>query len=346
MNNLPTVQRVAVVGQGLLGRSIAACFLRHGFVVVAIDRSESQLTSARAAIAQMVEDLIEFGGVDPGLRAEWSMRYTTSTDYAALRDCSFVVESVAEDLVAKRTVLDAIEAGVGPMAVIASNTSAIPISQLQLGRRHPGRFVGMHWAEPAHVTRFMELIRGEQTSEAALQAAAALGRRIGKDPYHCEKDVPGFIANRIGYAMYREALHLLATGVADADTIDRAMRNSIGLFATACGPLRWMDLSGGPELYAQAMRSVLPTLNRDEHLPPLLEKLAASGAQGIRNGRGFYSYTPEEAHRWEELYRRHAWRVARMQDEYYPLPDAVGSGPRLKSSDTVSDGTSKAAAAT
>jgi 3-hydroxybutyryl-CoA dehydrogenase len=309
---------LAVVGLGLLGRGIAVCFLAHGFKVVAVGRTERRQAEARAEVQRMVGELIDLAGFDSRLRNDWSSRYLPTSDYAALRDCSFVVESVVEDASVKHTVFDKIEAQVGPETVIASNSSAIPISELQLRRRHPERFVGMHWAEPAHATRFLELIRGEQTSEQALQTALALARRLGKDPSLCRKDVPGFIANRIGYAMYREALHLLESGVADAETIDRSMRNALGLWATLCGPLRWMDLTGGPELYAKAMKPVLPTLSNLRELPAPLRTLADAGARGIINGRGFFNYTAEEARRWEELYRRHAWRVTQMQNEYFP----------------------------
>jgi 3-hydroxybutyryl-CoA dehydrogenase len=121
--------------------------------------------------------------------------------------------------------------------------------------------------------------------------------------------------------MYREALHLLETGVADAETIDRSVRNALGLWATVCGPFRWIDLTGGPELYAKALGGVLPTLNNATELPPVMQRLAESGARGIVNGRGFFNYTTEEAHAWEDLYRRHAWRVVQMQDEYFPRKD-------------------------
>lgn len=327
MNEESKSPRVAVVGQGLLGRSIAACFLRHGFTVVACDRDEAQLAGARPAIAQMIADAIEFGGAEPRLREAWAARYLPSTSLTGLAGCSFAVETVSEDLGVKVAVLQAMEAELGPVMVIASNTSAIPISQLQRSLRHPGRVLGMHWADPAHGTRFMELIRGDQTTDEAVQTTETLARQIGKEPYYCRKDVPGFVANRIGYAMYREALHLLATGVADAETIDRAVRNSFGLFVSMCGPLRWIDLSGGPELYAKAMRPVLPTLCRDQTVDKLLEALAASGAQGSRNGRGFYDYTPEEAQRWQDLYRRHAWRVSAMQDEYFPIEAKPATEP-------------------
>lgn len=314
-------ERVAVVGLGLLGRGIAACFLGHGFEVVALGRSEQSHAEARRHIEQMVGELVELAGFDPHLRDDWAARYTAATNYEALRGCSFVIESVIEDAAVKHEVFDGIEAEVSPATVIASNSSAIPISLLQQRRRHPERFLAMHWAEPAHATRFMEIIRGEQTSEQTLQTAVALARRLGKDPSLCQKEIPGFIVNRIGYAMYREALHLLDSGVADAATIDRSVRNALGLWTTVCGPFRWMDLTGGPELYAKAMPHVLPSLSNARELPSVMQKLADSGARGIVNGRGFFNYTPEEARHWEELYRRHAWRVTEMQKEYFPLKD-------------------------
>jgi 3-hydroxybutyryl-CoA dehydrogenase len=314
-------QRVGVVGLGLLGRGITACFLGHGFEAVAFARHEQTHTSVREHIEQMMDELVDLGGFDAGIRQSWLARYFPATDYPALRDCSFVVESVVEDIATKHEVFDRIESEVGAAAIIASNSSAIPITQLQKRRQHPERFLAMHWAEPAHATRFLEIIRGEKTSEATIQTTLSLARRLGKEPSLLQKEIPGFIANRIGYAMYREALSLLESGVADAETIDRSMRNALGLWATVCGPLRWMDLTGGPELYAKAIQHVLPTLNNSTELPPVMQKLAGTGARGITNGRGFYSYTPEEARHWEELYRRHAWRVAQMQNEYFPVKD-------------------------
>jgi 3-hydroxybutyryl-CoA dehydrogenase len=314
-------QRVGVVGLGLLGRGITACFLGHGFEVVAFARNERSHAPVREHIGQMMDELVDLGGFDAGLRQNWPARYFPTTDYAALRDCSFVVESVLEDIAIKHEVFDRIETEVSATTIIASNSSAIPITQLQQRRQYPERFLAMHWAEPAHATRFMEIIRGEKTSEATIQTTLALARRLGKEPSLLQKEIPGFIANRIGYAMYREALSLLDSGVADAETIDRSVRNALGLWATVCGPLRWIDLTGGPELYAKAVQHVLPTLNNSTELPPVLKKLTQTGARGIVNGRGFYNYTPEEARCWEELYRRHAWRVAQMQNEYFPVKD-------------------------
>ena len=319
MNSSGKPERIAVVGLGLLGRGIVTSFLGHGFEVVAFDASQQQQSDARGHVEQMIGELVDLAGLDAGLRQEWSGRYLPVTDYEALGDCSFVVESVTEDLSVKNEVFDHIEAHVSSSTVIASNSSAIPVSELQQRRKHPDRFLGMHWASPAHATRFMEVIPGRDTSVQALEFTLALARRLGKEPCVCQKEVPGFIVNRIGYAMYREALHLLESGVADAETIDLSVRNAMGLWATVCGPLRWIDLTGGPELYARAMRQVLPSLSKADELPPLMQKLADSGARGISNGRGFFNYTPEQAQHWEELYRKHAWRVAALQNEYFPI---------------------------
>ncbi len=319
MNTSGISERIAVVGLGLLGRGIVTSFLGHGFEVVAFDASPQQQSDARGHVEQMIGELVDHAGFDAGLRQDWSARYLSVTDYKALGNCTFVIESVTEDLSVKNAVFDQIEACVSSSTVIASNSSAIPMSELQQQRKHPERFLGMHWASPAHATRFMEVIPGRQTSLQTLEITLALARRLGKEPCVCQKEVPGFIVNRIGYAMYREALHLLESEVADAETIDISVRNAMGLWATVCGPLRWIDLTGGPELYARAMRKVLPSLSKAEELPTVMQNLADSGARGISNGRGFFNYTPEQAQHWEDLYRKHAWRVAALQNEYFPV---------------------------
>jgi 3-hydroxybutyryl-CoA dehydrogenase len=309
-------ERIAVVGMGLLGRGITACLLGHGFEVVALARSEERHKEARPQIEKMVGELVDLAGFDLNLREEWPARFTQATGFESLRDCSFVIESVLEDLAVKGDVFRRVEEVASAETVIASNSSAIPISALQLHCQRPERLIGMHWAEPAHATRFVEVVRGEETSDAALHRTMDLARRLGKDPSLCRKEISGFIVNRIGYAMYREALNLVEEGVADFETIDQAISNTLGLWATLCGPFRWIDLTGGPELYRKAMEPVLPTLSKAETPSAIIKELGDAGARGVSNGRGFYNYTDEEAERWEELYRRHAWHVYKLQNEY------------------------------
>jgi len=248
----------------------------------------------------------------------WQHLYTEAVSLAQFASVHFVIESITESADAKSRLLADLESVLSPTTPIASNTSAIPISLLQRSCTHPERILGMHWAEPAYATRFLELIRGDLTSEAATQAATELGRSLGKDPCLVRHDVPGFIANRLGYALYREACHLLATGVGDVETIDRAFRNSVGLWAGICGPFQWIDLTGGAALYGRAMAGVLPTLSNVIDVP---EPLASM----MPEGRRFYPATsesesqPEDTRRQESLFREHVWRMRAVADSAYPL---------------------------
>jgi 3-hydroxybutyryl-CoA dehydrogenase len=312
---------VAVVGLGYLGRGIATCLLGHGFRVIGWERTKESHAAARSFIELGLREMVTHSAARDDMAATWRDRYVETTAYDNWGACDFVIESVVEDLATKREVFDEAEAVVRADVPIASNTSAIPISELQRGRRNPERFVGMHWFEPAHATRFLELVPGELTSAATMEATRELARRCEKEPSVLKKDAPGLLINRIGYAIYREALNILESGIADAETIDRSFRNALGVWSTVCGPFQWIDLTGGPGLYAECMRRVLPTLANTAQLPEPIRALSESGAQGVTNGRGFYEYTPEEAERAEELFREHAWRARAIQNEYFPLKE-------------------------
>ncbi len=301
---------IGIVGLGFLGRGIAACLLAHEFRVVGCTTGERDtFERARTYISDAIAELIERAGYRAGLASDWQDRFVEAQSFSEFADCGFVIESVPEDLAVKQNVFDQLEAIVGETVPIASNTSALPIGQLQEKRRYPQRFLGMHWAEPAYVTRFLELIRGPYTSDEALQQAAGIAKRAGKEPCFVEKDVPGFIVNRIGYAMYREAVHLLELGVADAETIDRACRNAFGLWASLCGPLRWIDITGGPALYGQAMARVLPNLCNSPEVPETIRTMMERDDRGLTNGRGFFTYMPGDEILWEHRLHEQAWAV-------------------------------------
>ncbi len=300
-------QTIGIVGMGLLGRGMAACFLGRGFRVVVQSLGEGWREQTRADIATAIDDLIAHGA-DAGLRKTWRDRYREADSVAAMGECDFMIESVAEDLVAKRMVLELMESAVGPAVPIATNTSSMPVSLLQQGRRHPERIVGMHWAPPCHVTKFLEVIRGDQTNEATERKTLELAVAAGKEPSLVKKDIAGFIVNRLGYAMFREAFAMLEAGVADVETIDRVFQQVIGSWSTIAGPFRWMDLTGLPA-YVEGMRQLFPTLSNTADVPAAMTKLVESGAKGIANGRGFYEYTPEQVREWERRLRENAWRA-------------------------------------
>ena len=314
------INTVGVVGLGLMGRGITASLLIHGFrAIVYTQGAPDSHERARTYVQNAIEEIAAKANLQRDL-SEWPNRYIEASSLLDFSSCDFVIESATEDLLMKRQIFDELESVVRKDVPIASNTSALPIGLLQTGRKYSTRFIGMHWAEPAYLTRFLEVIRGEHTSNAAVELAAELARRTDKDPCFVQKDVPGFIANRLGYALYREALYLLQSGVGDVETIDRAFRNAFGLWATLCGPFRWMDVTGGPALYAKAMEPVIPTLATSPEIPQTLIDMRQDGYQGTKDGHGFYQYRPGDAEHWEKLVREHAWRVRQLQDQYYPLP--------------------------
>jgi 3-hydroxybutyryl-CoA dehydrogenase len=304
------METIGVVGLGFLGRGIAAWLLAHDFRVIGFTTGERDtFERARSYIHNGITELIERAGYPAGLSSEWRNRFVEANSFEEFGGCHFLIESVPEDFDVKQNVFDKLEAVVGETVPIASNTSALPIGRLQETRLNPARFLGMHFAEPAYVTRFLELIRGPYTSDEALQMATDIAIRGGKEPCLVQKDVPGFIVNRIGYAMYREAVHLLELGVADAETIDRACRNAFGLWASLCGPLRWIDITGGPALYGKAMSGVLPTLCNSTELPETMKAMMHRGDRGLISGQGFFSYKAGDEKDWEHRLHEQAWAV-------------------------------------
>lgn len=305
---------IGVAGLGFLGRGIATALLAHGFKVVGYTVGPDTHERARDYAQKGIAELIARAGFPETLANEWPERYTEARSLADFAPCSFVIESVVEDFDIKQRVFDEIEAAVADDVPIGSNTSSIPITLIQSKRKHPERFLGMHWAEPAYATRFLELIRGDQTSHAAMASAEEVAWRTGKDACIVQKDVAGFIANRLGYAVYREAIHLLESGVADIETIDRAFQNACGLWAALCGPFRWIDITGGAALYAKGMERIWPTLSNRADLPESIQKMVAEENRGVMNGKGFYSYETGDASRWESRLHEHAWEVFRLQE--------------------------------
>lgn len=311
------INTVGIVGLGLLGRGIATCFLSRGLRVVAVDRDPKVIAAAHEHISNSLKEMVDRNAADAALLSDWHDRYHASGQYDQFGDCDFVIESVSEQLEIKRSVFAQLEEIISPATPIGSNTSALPITLLQQECRNPERIVGMHWAEPCHLTRFLEVIRGEQTGDAAVELAISLGERAGKDPTVVKKDVAGFIVNRLGYAMYREAFWLLEQGVADVETIDRAFRNAISVWANIAGPFRWMDLTGLPA-YAAVMERLFPQLSNATEVPEAMKQLVDSGAKGIANGHGFYQYTPEEAQAWESMWVENVWKVNEIVGELKP----------------------------
>lgn len=308
-----------VVGMGLMGTSIAACLLGAGHRLVCVDTDPAKLRSAPKRLRELLLDSWSRGiiTVNPD---KLMIRGTISGDFAALKDAAVIVESTVENIEVKRQVISNIEAAVSTRALIGSNTSAIPVSQLQQGARYPERILGLHWAEPANITRFMEIICGKDTSMSNAQKAVRLARGWGKEPSLLRRDIRGFITNRIMYAMLREAFYLVESGYATIADVDRSLRNDLGYWITFAGPFRFMDLTGIPA-YAAVMKDLFPDLDCSTKVPRLMQQVVKSGGRGVANAKGFYRYTPAQAKRWEKLFLEFSHEIRELSEKY---PENIG----------------------
>jgi len=306
---------VGLIGLGLMGRGIASCLLSRGLEVIAWNRTASRAAEALPHIGESLEELARRKIVPRSAVRGWKKRFHLAAAPGDLKPCGFVIESVKEDLELKRRLYDEVEAAVSARAVIASNTSSLPITVLQTGRVRPDRFIGMHWGEPAQIMRYLEVIPGRHTSKATLRATRALGELCGKEPTILNEDIQGFLSNRMMYAMLREACYLVEQGVADIETVDRSFRNDIGWWALLAGPFRWMDLTGVPA-YQLVMEGLLPKLSNATETPALMRKMVASGALGVANAKGFYRYNKKTAHLWEKAWVDFTYEMRKLADRY------------------------------
>ncbi len=305
---------VGIVGLGLMGCSITACLLIAGHPVVAIAPISADLTFAATRITEHLERSFQNGLLDkePDF---YFQKLVISEDYTQLRNCKLVVECTIEDIAIKESVFKKVEQIIASDALLASNTSAIPISVLQKLTNQPERFYGLHWTEPAHTTRFLEIICGDDSNISGGEYLYELSHLWGKEPILVRKDIPGFITNRLMYAMYREAISLVENGYATVEDVDRSCRNNAGYFMTLVGVFRWMDLTGVPA-YHTVMKDLLPTLNNSTEVPKLIDDIVKAGGKGVANAQGFYDYTPEEAKLWEETFTQFTYEIRELALKY------------------------------
>lgn len=305
---------IGVVGLGLMGCSITTCLLIAGHEVIAVAPVAIDLELAEKRIRAHLVHSAEHHliSMQPD---EYFQQLLITEDYARLKDCTVVIECTIENMEIKKSVYHKIEAVVSAETILTSNTSAIPISMLQQLTLQPGRFFGLHWAEPSHTTRFLEIICGQLSDPAKAQFLYELSHCWGKEPTLVKKDIRGFIANRLMYAMYREAMSLVENGYASVEDVDRACRNNTGYWMTLVGVFRWMDLTG-VAAYHTVMKDLFPTLNNGTHVPELIDKIVREGGRGVANAHGFYSYTPEEAKLWEETFTEFSYEIRELALRY------------------------------
>jgi len=281
---------LGVVGAGAMGSGIAQVALTGGLAVILSDADAAQLDKARAALFARIDRLAEKRELKPELAAEAKARLTLAREVGALARCGVVVEAIVEDIEAKRKLFRMLEEVVGVDAILASNTSSIPIAAIAAACRHRRRVAGMHFFNPVPLMRLVEVIAAADTDPAIVEVLAELGKRMGRTPVTV-KDAPGFLVNFGGRAYYQEALHILQESVTTPEDIDLVMRECCGF---RMGPFELLDLTGMDVNYPVS-EIVLKGYGYDPRVKttPLHANMHLAGRLGRKTGHGFYRYDAE-----------------------------------------------------
>ena len=280
-------KKLAVIGAGLMGSGIAQVAAAAGYDVVLRDVTDEATKRGVDGISASYDKFVGKGRMTGPEAAAAVARITATTDLDAVADADLVVEAVFEDLGVKQTLFRELDRLCRPDAVLATNTSALPITQVAAVTGRPESVVGTHFFSPVPLMALCELVRGYHTSDATLAAARSFAEEVGKTCIVVNRDVAGFVTTRLITALINEAVHLYETGVATAEDIDLACKLGFG---HAMGPLATTDLTG-----VDIMRNASRNIYEETHdpkfaVPELLNRMVTAGALGRKTGEGFYSY--------------------------------------------------------
>ncbi|MCI0395711.1 MAG: 3-hydroxyacyl-CoA dehydrogenase NAD-binding domain-containing protein [Chloroflexi bacterium] len=281
---------VSVIGAGTMGGGIAQAAALAGYQVTVYDVNGEILDQARERIVVSIEKGVSLGKTagEVAEKARGSLRFTSTLAETAAAD--LVVEAAPESLVLKREIFTTLDTAAPPHTILASNTSSLSINALAGATKRPDRFLGLHFFNPAHLMKLVEVIAGDDTSPETLAAANAFVASLGKTAVPCQ-DTPAFIVNRVARPFYGEALRLLGEGVADVDTIDRLLKSA----GFRMGPFELIDLIGCDVNLAVAESVYAAYFQDPRYRPhPIQRRMVESGRLGRKSGRGFYNYADEK----------------------------------------------------
>lgn len=279
--------KIGMIGGGLMGHGIAYLFAAAGHDVGIFEPD----ADSRASMPRRLHAIVDLLGDDGALLQRIG---THDQMAAAVHGANFVFEAAPEKLPLKQRIFAELESLVAHDAILASNSSAIPTTEIGRHLRHRERVIGTHFWNPPHLVPLVEVIQNEKTSEAVLHATMALLRDAGKTPVHVRRDVPGFVGNRLQHAMKREAIALVAAGVCDAETIDTVVKEGFGARTAVLGPMEQSDLVG-LNLTLDIAEVLYQHLDNTAGPHPFLRAKVEAGKLGMKTGEGLRNWTAGEA---------------------------------------------------
>ena len=271
------IKKIGIIGAGTMGRGIAQVFALYDYPVVLVDKEETILQDALNKVKSRTE---------PELWNKVSGHIETSTNFEKIKDCDLIIEAVFENMDVKKEIYNVLNKVCKNDTIIATNTSAFSINKLAEAVEKPSCFIGMHFMNPPKVMKLLEVIKGEKTSENTLKSILDLSKKIGKNSA-VVNDSPGFVSNRLLFAMIGEALRLLEKGISDKEDIDTVMKCGMN---HPMGPIELADFIG-LDICRNIMTYLYESLKDERYKPtPMLESLVKEGKLGGKTGEGFYKY--------------------------------------------------------
>ncbi|MEW6666675.1 MAG: 3-hydroxyacyl-CoA dehydrogenase NAD-binding domain-containing protein [Thermodesulfobacteriota bacterium] len=291
------IKNVAIVGAGLMGHGLAQIFAGRGYEVALMDVHQDLLTKALAGVRSNLALMAQHGiGKEADIEPSLS-RIRISTDLKeAVQGAHFVVEAVSENLGLKQKIFQDLDSLCPVDTILATNTSVISITEIAEKARNRGRILGTHFWNPPYLIPLVEVIRGKDTSDMAMETTFELMKAVGKHPVRVNKDVPGFVGNRLQHALWREAISIVERGIADPATVDECIRFGFGLRLPVLGPLETADMVG-TDLTLAIHDYILKYIESSPEPSPLLREKVERGELGFKSGKGFQDWSPEEVQR-------------------------------------------------
>jgi len=303
MTNSFQTKKVVIVGAGLMGCGVAQVFADKQLSTTICD----PMAEARDSALDKIRDNLALLGKDESVLEHISL----AADFSKVAtDADIVIEAVPEKLSLKQSIFADLVKCTPSHCILASNTSVIPIREIANGLEHCDRIIGTHWWNPPYLVPLVEVIQSDNSAKKYIDQMIALLMWVGKTPIHVKKDITGFVANRMQHALWREAIALVNDGVCDADTVDMAVKNSFGMRMPVLGPIENADLVG-LDLTQDIHNVVLADICGDKTPAKILQDKIDAGHLGMKSGKGFKDYTPEQAAKVKRDMIEHLLRASR-----------------------------------
>ncbi|MDX2447639.1 MAG: 3-hydroxyacyl-CoA dehydrogenase family protein [Desulfobacterales bacterium] len=298
---LKSIQQVTIIGAGRMGLGIGQEIATAGTPVSFYDIDTDQLAKLKPQIEDNLKRLVETRVITKSVVKPTMARITVSEVLKeAVNDADLVIEAVVENLELKKKIFKTLDRLCPEHTILASNTSSLMPGMLASVTQRVDRVLVAHYFYPAYLMPLVEIVRSEHTSEESVNTIFTFLKTMGKKPIVCQKEVPGFIANRLQIILEREAFHMVQRGIASAQDVDRAVKYSFGRRLGVAGPFEILEHNEGYDMTVACEKYILPDMDTSDESYPLILEMVKKNKIGLRSREGFYKWTPEFAEKWEK----------------------------------------------